>query len=88
MLIASSWDGPLLGDRGGDASSLARSTPPARSSLTLDQPQIFEYLSKQNEILFLPVDWWFLIEVLDPSATVEFTDGWSDHEGRTGGGAS
>jgi hypothetical protein len=71
--VGASWDGPLFGDQ---SESSAPPLPPSasgRSPLALYQPQILECLLNAGEFLFLPVGWWSGVEVLEPSATVEFT---------------
>jgi hypothetical protein len=74
MKLAPSWDLPLMRNTLHWFSRVDGRVTPRDTQPTRDEPQIFELILEPGEVLFLPVGWMHLIEAMETSVTVTFTN--------------
>ena len=72
--LAPSWDLPFMGNTLHWFSRVDARVEPHNSRPPRDEPQIYELTLEPGEILFLPVGWMHLIEAMETSVTVTFTN--------------
>ena len=74
ILLAPSWDVPLMGNDLHVFSKLDGRGLAAQSNPPNTHPQIIECIIEPGEILFLPIGCWHYVEGLDISVTMTFTN--------------